>query len=760
MNFKNISIQSFVLRFIIFLAASIGIAQPATPTPYLPEGYDWRFNPANEHYYAFILQPMLNWNDAINFAAQLGGHLVTITNETENQWIHENGWNSGWIGLHNDGGWRWITGEPLTYTNWMKGEPKGDGPIAENTGYGWNDRSDKLHVFVVEIEPDAPTPTPTSTPIPTPTPTPKNDSHLAGCWNFDEGSGNVAHDSSGNGIDATINGANWCKGYINGGMYFDGKDDYVILGYDPRINNLSDAYSIAFWVTTNNSDKSYHGIYRRAIDVEGELSFVEIYIDRDNGLVTTHNRMQDDNYSAYWPLNNVSGGWRHVTVTWDRFAGWKVYYDGDLQTASRFTGIYTSPESGGISYIGIGPQITWDGPSESMDGRLDEFMIFNTALTEKQILLLYHNFPSPPTPTPTSTYTPTSTPTFTLTPTRTRTPTSTSTPTPTMIPVIPTPNAAGDNWSTLNGSTLEDNWLAAGVPAGYTQGKISMTTIPEGTGSDGMGMEIKLAPGQGAFISSFKELDGSSLMHISGQFRASNKQAAIALVALNSPIDGQIGYTNLRSDEIPVDDYRTFNLIYAPPSGKMRYAFQAVNNPFSTISTTVWVDNIRVEPFVPMVDGEPVALEVGGDFEGSFEKMLVNINGDDGTVIPFFESIADVAIRMSLDPANIAANIGTICLGLHDQFPFRLLGQVSIKRESLPGGGMAAMVVTNGFQNLGVFRNADEIHDVHSDVEDVLIIGGDFTVNNPDIPISAFVQIGGPGAEVSVVVDDLILLKQ
>jgi hypothetical protein len=36
-----------------------------------------------------------------------------------------------------------------------------------------------------------------------------------------------------------------------------------------------------------------------------------------------------------------------------------------------------------------------------------------------------------------------------------------------------------------------------------------------------------------------------------------------------------------------------------------------------------------------------------------------------------------------------------------------------------------------------------------------MILGGDFTVNNPNIPISAFVQIGGPNADVSVVVDDL-----
>ncbi len=329
-------------------------------------------------------------------------------------------------------------------------------------------------------------------------------------------------------------------------------------------------------------------------------------------------------------------------------------------------------------------------------------------------------------------------------------------PTPTPTPTLtPTPEI----WSSLNGETLEDNYLTAGAPAGYTQGRIKLGEIPEGEGSDGIGMEIKLAPGQGVFIASFKEFEMPSLVHLSGSFRADNKDVAIALVGLNSPIDGQIGYTNVRGDEIPVNDYRKFNLVFAPPSGNVQYAIQAVNSPFSTISSTVWVDNIEVKSYAPIVDFEPVVLEVNGNFEGGLESLMVNINDDDGTVIPFFETITDIALRMSIEPSNIAANIGTTCQGIYDQFPFSLLGQVSVKRESMPGGGMMALVLTNGFQNLGIFRFADQIKTINDVQDEMLIIGGDFNTNNPDIPISAFVQLGGPGADVSVVVDDLVVYK-
>lgn len=330
------------------------------------------------------------------------------------------------------------------------------------------------------------------------------------------------------------------------------------------------------------------------------------------------------------------------------------------------------------------------------------------------------------------------------------------TPTPT---IVPTPTPTPENWSSLNGATLEENSLWADAPGGYAKGKIQFGEIPTGDYSDGKGMEIKLAPGQGVWILSTKEFDMASLADISGSFRASNKNVSIALVGLNSPIDGQIGYANAVSDEIPVDAYRQFHLIYGPPSGKMQMAIQAVNSPFASISSTVWVDNLLAEPYYPSGDGEPVSLQVNGNFEGSLEKLMFNINGDDGAIVPFFQSLTDIAVRLSIDPANTAANIGTSCLDLSDKFPLRLVGQVGVQRDSVPGGGMLGFVITNGFQNLGLFRFADQIPDASTSRVEYLMLGGDFTVNNPNIPVSAFVQIGGPGADASVVVDDLAILK-
>ena len=56
-------------------------------------------------------------------------------------------------------------------------------------------------------------------------------SGLVGWWKFDETSGIVAYDSSGNGHDGNLtNGPTWTTGKIGGALSFDGFDDLVTLG--------------------------------------------------------------------------------------------------------------------------------------------------------------------------------------------------------------------------------------------------------------------------------------------------------------------------------------------------------------------------------------------------------------------------------------------------------------------------------------------------------------------------------------------------
>lgn len=67
---------------------------------------------------------------------------------------------------------------------------------------------------------------------------------LVACWNFDEGSGEVAHDQSGNKNDGKIYGAAYVKRGEGYALEFDGEDDYVDCGNNESLNFLTGDFSI------------------------------------------------------------------------------------------------------------------------------------------------------------------------------------------------------------------------------------------------------------------------------------------------------------------------------------------------------------------------------------------------------------------------------------------------------------------------------------------------------------------------------------
>ncbi len=105
-------------------------------------------NNCNDYY----LLDLAIWPEAEETAVVLGGHLATINDATENEWVRANLANYGstgrlvWIGFTDEvveGTFEWVSGQPAGYTNWSAGEPNniGDEDYATmdpNTGT-WND---------------------------------------------------------------------------------------------------------------------------------------------------------------------------------------------------------------------------------------------------------------------------------------------------------------------------------------------------------------------------------------------------------------------------------------------------------------------------------------------------------------------------------------------------------------------------------------------------------------------------------------------
>lgn len=110
----------------------------------------------NNHFYT-LFDSGISWEESREFCENLGGHLVTITSQEEqntiNDLIKKSKKNGTWLGgykLNENSDFAWVTGEDFTYTNWLIGEPDNENNIENKlmlynyNNYqfgGWNDLS-------------------------------------------------------------------------------------------------------------------------------------------------------------------------------------------------------------------------------------------------------------------------------------------------------------------------------------------------------------------------------------------------------------------------------------------------------------------------------------------------------------------------------------------------------------------------------------------------------------------------------------------
>ena len=146
---------------VLVLALSAFAVAPAGASGVDPSG--WHYNAATRHTYG--LTGAMTWLDAEQLAVRLGGHLVTVNDRAEQDWL--TGTFPGewlWIGLNDrahEGKWVWSSGTRVTFTAWEENEPdnwKGYDPLGEDAAVlngatpGWDSISDRwLLGGIVEV---------------------------------------------------------------------------------------------------------------------------------------------------------------------------------------------------------------------------------------------------------------------------------------------------------------------------------------------------------------------------------------------------------------------------------------------------------------------------------------------------------------------------------------------------------------------------------------------------------------------------------
>jgi len=205
---------------------------------------------------------------------------------------------------------------------------------------------------------------------------------LVAHWKFDDGSGTIAQDSSGNGYDGTLFGEpTWVAGQIGGALEFDGTNDYVELPIGSLISSLTNS-TFAIWVDFSNEG----GAWQRILDF-GTGTIVNMFLTPRMGTdglmrfaITINGNGDEDQTTAQTTLPS---GWHYVTLTINADENvHSLYLDGELEAQN--TAARHSPSALGETnqnWLGRS-QYTADG---YFDGRLDDFRIYDRVLTVKQI---------------------------------------------------------------------------------------------------------------------------------------------------------------------------------------------------------------------------------------------------------------------------------------------------------------------------------------------------------------------------------------
>jgi hypothetical protein len=310
----------------------------------------------------------------------------------------------------------------------------------------------------------------TSTPAATPTPAP----NPIVWYKLDETSGTTASDSSGNGKNAAlINGPTWAAGHNGNAVNLDGTDDYLDAP-DGIISNLADI-TVVSWVKWDTSvswprifdfgtgQSAYMYITPRG-NPGGVQVGVEFAISLNGG--NSEQRITTGSVLA-------TGVWKHVALTLSGNTG-ILYIDG--VEAARNTSITLDPRDLGnttLNYIG---KSQFADPN--FDGMIDDFRIYNRALSATEINTLYLG-----SATPAPTQTPTPTPVNTATPTPT--PAATATPTPTPVTTAsPTPVTFSDNFNdgNANGWTVYGGtWSVVNYEYNLTDSGYGYKSVASGT---------------------------------------------------------------------------------------------------------------------------------------------------------------------------------------------------------------------------------------------------------------------------------------
>jgi hypothetical protein len=202
-----------------------------------------------------------------------------------------------------------------------------------------------------------------------------NSGRLVAWWKLDDGSGNFAADSSGNGHNGTLVGdTSWVDGIVGGALAFDGDGDYVDIGKDPNFD-IKNQITVSAWIKVNAFDRDW-----QAIVAKGDRAW---RLQRNAGDRTLEFACSGlvvpgtDWGQIYGNTDVNDGHWHHIAGVYDQEKLY-LYIDGNLDASAIAPGkIRVNDEP---VYIGENSQT----PNRFWNGLIDDVRIYSYALSAEE----------------------------------------------------------------------------------------------------------------------------------------------------------------------------------------------------------------------------------------------------------------------------------------------------------------------------------------------------------------------------------------
>jgi hypothetical protein len=232
---------------------------------------------------------------------------------------------------------------------------------------------------------------------------------LVGLWRFDETSGTIAQDSSGNGHDGTLLGDPvWGAGKIGGALEFDGTDDVVVLG---AVDVVGPGITMAGWLKPDDFDINDGRVLTKAVEWGENDHWWMLSTIAAGGEIRLRFRLKTTDEQGTTTLIADSGvleteEWQHAAATWDG-SMMRLYLNGEEVGSTAKGGDAVATDSSVHASIGSQPPDAFatdiSHVNKYFDGALDDIRLYNEALAQEEIQILMEStggFPFAYGPTP------------------------------------------------------------------------------------------------------------------------------------------------------------------------------------------------------------------------------------------------------------------------------------------------------------------------------------------------------------------------